>query len=1160
LAHQIAKDYTAEESSHALTLMKKASGRIIYSPSDLVRYVASPFASWMDRYYLENPKAVTPDEETEDQKLIARTGDEHERTILEEFKASGAGVAEIPKDYAATACSETLSAIKRRAPIIYQAALENDRFAGFADFLLLDASDRYQLWDTKLARSPKPYYAIQLCCYSEMFAATTGEDMPKKFGVILGTKEKVEFRVEDFIHYYRQVKARFLEMQDGFTGNLADCPEPLPGANHGRWTSHAEEFFDDNDHLVRVAGITVGQIKKLKGAGISTMAALAAASGAQIPKLAVESLEKLVAQARLQCATREDRAKASNAPARYEILSQVGTNGEPVGLAALPTAHPADIFFDMEGYPLAAGGLEYLFGAISVAPKTGSLDFHDWWAHDREQEKLAFEGFIDWAHKRWKENRGMHIYHYASYEVNAVSRLSTRHDTRQDEVDDLLRANVFVDLHKTVRHGLRIGEDGYSLKSIEHLYRPKRSTGVSTAIDSIVQYAHWLGSMQSPDWKESAILKGIRDYNEDDCKSTLELSRWLRKIAAEHGISFAQPATSGTSSELSAKELPPAVIARQEAVANLRRQTDALSGSLADLVDFHRREEKPMWWRMFDRAEATSEELRDDSGCIQGVEAVGTPTTEKHSLIQAYRFDPSQECKLAADGRTTVMFAHNIEAKFTPTALDTDEGTLQLKIGKKSLNEKLGGSFPQRGSLIPYEFVPAAAIQAALTDVAVKHLSKELHAPISALLSRSAPVTILQDRGEGTIDAAIRVASSMAGGCLVVQGPPGTGKTYTAAEVITALLATGKKVGVASNSHKAIVNLLISCGDAAKKSGATLRGIKVGGEAEGPLFSDNPSLHHVESNKDARAAYAGGVVGGTAWLFTLPEWEGVLDFLFIDEAGQVSLANAIAMARSAGNIVLLGDQMQLEQPIQGTHPGDAGLSSLQYALKDLNASKPDSPVFHAVVPKDYGLFLGESRRMHPSVCRFISEIVYEGRLGSHPDCIKQQIIVPPKMAHLVTKDSGVLFISVEHDGNIQQSDEEVEQVQAIYEEMLGRPYTASDGTTRPLALEDFLFIAPYNAQVRALQAALPDGARVGSVDKFQGQEAPVCILSLCSSYGEYGSRGLAFILDRNRINVAISRAQCLAVVVADPRIARADASSIGEMMLLNLFCKLAGSR
>ena len=1137
--------------------MKKESGKIIYSPSDLIRYAASPFASWMDRYYLENPTAITPDQETEDQKLVAQTGDKHEHTILEEFKSSGSKIAGIKRDDISTALSETLIAIKARTPIIYQAALKMDQFAGFADFLILETSkNQYEIWDTKLARAPKPYYAIQLCCYSEMFAVTSGEKMPERFGLILGTKERVEFRVEDFIHYYRHIKTDFLSMQDGFTGDMKDCPEPLPGADHGRWTSRAEKFFDDTDHLVRVAGITVGQIKKLKGAGVATMADLAKVTGKSIPKLASDSLEKLVAQARLQCQTRNKRIKDPNAIAEYEVLSQMGDNGELVGLAALPPENPGDVFFDMEGYPLFLGGLEYLFGVCSVNPKTGALEFNDWWAHNRDEEKIAFEGFVDWVFKRWKENPGMHIYHYASYEVNAVRRLSTRHDTRQDEVDDLLRNEVLVDLYQTVRHGLRIGEKSYSIKEVEHLYRPKRSTDVATAVDSIVQYAHWMESGQPGQWKGSTILKGIRDYNEDDCKSTAELLHWLRKIAAENKIpvSRAVSARGAVMPTETPKELPPEVVARLEAIKKLRDRKDNFSIVLADILDFHRREQKPMWWRMFDRAKATSEELHDDSGCIQGVGAVGSPTTEKLSLLQTYKFDPAQECKLSADGKNPVMFTHNTEGKFILAALDLSSGTLQLKMSKKTLLEKFGGSFPQRGSLIPYEHVPTASIQAALVGVADKHLAGNLHSPIAALFGRTAPAKTLQDGGETTIAAAVRVTNSMPDGCLVVQGPPGTGKTYTAAQVITALLAAGKKVGVASNSHKAIVNLLLDCG---KATNGSLQGIKVGGEDEGPLFSDNPGLKHLEGNKEALGAYTGGIVGGTAWLFSLPEWEGILDFLFIDEAGQVSLANAVAMARSAKNLVLLGDQMQLEQPIQGTHPGDAGLSSLQYALKDLKSSQLDSPVFHSVVPSDYGLFLGETRRMHPAVCLFISESIYEGRLGSHADCAKQKIAISSKKDSFVGKENGVVFSGVEHDGNIQQSDEEVERVKAVYKELLGRPYTASDDTTKPLVLEDFLFIAPYNAQVRALQAALPAGARVGSVDKFQGQEAPVCILSLCSSYGEYGSRGLAFILDRNRINVAISRAKCLAVVVADPRIASAAAGSLDEMMLINLFCKIA---
>lgn len=584
--------------------MNRHSGKIIYSPSDLVRYANSPFASWMDRYYLENHNAVTPDQETEDQKLIARTGDEHERAVLEEFKLSVAELVEISKDDTVAAHLETISAIKARAPIIYQAALQDEQFAGFADFLILDEAGQYQVWDTKLARSPKPHYAIQLCCYSEMFAAAAGEQMPEIFGLILGAKNRVEFRVEDFIHYYRRVRENFLSMQEGFTGNIADRPEPLPMADHGRWTSYADKFFDDSDHLVKVAGITVGQIKKLKSAGIATMAELGVASGRSVPKLASDSLEKLAAQARLQCQTRANRLITPDAPAQYEVLAQVGANGEPVGLAALPPDHPADVFFDMEGYPLVPGGLEYLFGAFSRNTQTGALEFRDWWAHDRDEEKRAFEGFIDWVFERWKQNPGMHIYHYAAYEVSAVRRLSTRHDTRQDEVDDLLRNEVFVDLYQTVRHGLRIGEDSYSIKAVEDLYRPRRSTEVATAVDSIVQYAHWIETRQPNTWEGSAILKGIRDYNEDDCKSTAELLQWLRKVARESSISMMRPtqppAAAVTPSVSAPKVLPPQVVTRLATIGTLRERGDSFSIVLADLLDFHRREEKPMWWRMFD--------------------------------------------------------------------------------------------------------------------------------------------------------------------------------------------------------------------------------------------------------------------------------------------------------------------------------------------------------------------------------------------------------------------------------------------------------------------------------------------------------------------------------------------------------------------------------
>lgn len=1129
-------------------MFKNASGELVFSPSDLIRYLSSPFASWMDRYHLECPGELTPDPTSAEVKLVQDSGNAHEAAVLKGFLEDGVDVIEIEGDCFHSAHAATAAAFGARRQLVYQAALKMERFQGYADFIeLCPKRGSYVAWDTKLAHSPKPYYAVQLCAYSEMIAELMG-DLPERFGVILGTGERVEFRLEEFIHYYRRVKANMLAMHDAFTGCIKDRPEPLPRADHGRWGSHAESYFEKTDHLVRVAGITGGQIKKLTRAGINTMTALAEAGERRVPKLNQGTLEKLSAQARLQCATLDARVKTPGCEPVYEVLPPVLANGRPNGLSRLPAPHPADVFFDMEGYPLVPGGLEYLFGLVTREEPGESYTFREWWAHDRQQEKAALEGFVDYVYARWRENPGMRVYHYAPYEVSAIRRLSTRHDTRQDEVDAMLRAEVFVDLYQTVRQGLIIGEDGYSIKQVEYLYRPGRDNDVATAMESIVQYAAWIASGEPHDPHANGTLKGIRDYNEDDCISTAQLRDWLLEVAEKHGLLT----TPAAEPDEAPKEREPNtdVLMRAEMATALRQQ-GGVCEVLGDVLDYHRREDKPIWWRLFDRAEASEEELRDDAGCVAGVQAVGTREPEKRSFKQLYAFDPAQECKLS--GRERVYFSHNLDVKLEIIEFDTAKGELVLKAGQKTL-DSLGGEFPRAGSLLVDEVVPAGSIVKALCEVCNAHLNGEsLPASVSALLERTPPAVPLRLPGETEVDAAKRVTAAMDGGCFVIQGPPGTGKTYTASRAIANLLISGKRVGITSNSHKAILNLMSACGGALAEQGEELRGVKAGGKDDEEIYERFSEMQYVKDNSDAHGRYEGGVVGGTAWLFTRPEWEGDLDYLFIDEAGQVPLANAVAMARCAKNLVLLGDQMQLEQPVQGTHPGDAGMSVLQYALKDEVASRPDAPVYYPVIPEDKGLFLGTSRRMHPGVCNFISDSIYEGRLAAHGDCA-QQLVALNGAVHVRT-EAGIQFSAVEHDGNVQRADEEVERVVQVFQELLGRPFTDRDGTTRPLALEDFLFIAPYNAQVRALTDALPEGARVGSVDRFQGQEAPVCVLSLCSSAGEYGSRGLAFILDKNRLNVAISRAKCLAVVVADPRIADTLPASIEEMKLLNLFCK-----
>lgn len=293
---------------------------------------------------------------------------------------------------------------------------------------------------------------------------------------------------------------------------------------------------------------------------------------------------------------------------------------------------------------------------------------------------------------------------------------------------------------------------------------------------------------------------------------------------------------------------------------------------------------------------------------------------------------------------------------------------------------------------------------------------------------------------------------------------------------------------------------------------------------------------------------AGCVIGTTAWGFSRNEMENAFDYLFIDEAGQVSVANLIAMSKATRNIILMGDQMQLGQPSQGSHPEDSGLSTLDYLL-------------HATptIPDFMGVFLGTTYRMHSAVNQFISEAIYEGKLEAVLENDHQCIGIPSGYQGQLNKEAGIIAIPVMHEGNTQASDEEVEQIVALAKELLGRIFSAKDGKQRPISWEDILFVAPYNHQVNKLKAVLGEQAKVGSVDKFQGQEAPIVFLSMCASSANESSRGMNFLFDKNRINVAISRAQCMAIVIYSPALLETVPTNIEQIAMMNIFCQLVES-
>ncbi len=1104
--------------------MLRTEARLVYSPSDLISFLINPQISWLDRYNLERPGEIIPDAGTEEQQLIRDVGDEHEQRYLAALKVSGR-VVEIDRE-SGSPWHRTLTAMREGTEVIYQGRLEWGEFAGWSDFLyrVPEPSDlgswSYEVWDTKLARSMKPYYVIQLCCYAEMLESMQGH-RPEDAGIILGSNERVPVRVSDYWFYYQAVKRDFLRAQATFDEKVV--PHFSGMGEYGRWQLHVDAILDARDDVSVVANIRSTQIKKLQEAGIGTVAALSAAAGAE--GIGADTFSRLNKQAKLQISSRGQERPA------YEVLT-ADPERPRQGFGLLPPQSPYDVYFDIEGYPLIEGGLEYLLGASHH--ENGSGLFESWWAHDRAGERASFERFVNWIHQRWQVDRSMHVYHYASYEVTALKRLMCRYASCEEQIDELLKNGVFVDLYKVVRQGMIVGEPKYSLKNIEHLYRPHRDGGVATAGDSIVYYHRWLADRDGDDHLSSTTLKLIWDYNRADCESTWQFADWLRGAQAEACIPYcpkeAPKETGGTTTARGA--FAQRLLANPPADPEARRVHELLAHTL----EFHRRENKALWWFVFDRAEMTEQELIEDRECLGGLRRTESPAqTVKKSTVCEYTF-PEQESKIRAGDLCYID--QTVSQKATVEKVDYELNLVWLKRGIKS------GDLPSSANLIPNDYVDTGVIDESIEVTVLRYAENgQLPSALSDYLYKRAPRVEWQSGDllvpeTADLDSQLfRLALAMHESTLCIQGPPGSGKTCRGAHLIAQLIKSGKRVAISSNGHNAICLLLNETVKIAGANGFSITAIKVGGEEDAVCA---PAVWVADS---ARLDCGGlpQLLGGTAWCLSRPELQGCFDYLFVDEASQMSLAKLIGMARCAKNIVLLGDQMQLPQPIRGAHPGESGQSVMDYYLAG-----------HATIPENLGVFLPTTWRMRPEICSFISDAFYDGRLKAAEDTSSRSL-VPTGGQKLLHKSAGLAYVPVVHSGNSCESDEEVAAVLAVVAELLGHTLKTPQGE-RQVSFEDILVLAPFNLQVRGLQKALGE-VRIGTVDKFQGEQAPIVIVSMTSSTGDESARGLDFLFDRNRLNVALSRAQVLGIIVASPELERARGSNLEQMKAVNIYCR-----
>ena len=1084
---------------------------------------------------------------------LRKRGEEHERRYINELREQGLSVEDLtrfkdPKADHAAMVARTLEAMCQGFDVIVQAPLGNDTWFGYADVLRKvpgksNLGDyHYEAHDTKLARETRGGAILQLCIYTELLGEMQGFT-PGRFLVVTPV-DRHEYRFAEVAAYYRLVRAKLLEVA-GFSPRQTSVsrgqielpgfslgqeqttyPDPVEHCSVCRWWQVCDTQRRKDDHIQFVANLGRNHKREFASFGVSTLTGLAewtAPDGLKPSHGSRETLMKLQDQASLQLKQRQTKEPQVKL---LPIEPHVAEDGTPLpfrGLKRLPETSPGDLYLDFEGDPFGRnvlggasgeGSREYLTG-LGWIDAAGAFQYRSWWAVNDDEEKSAFEALMDEIARVIEAHPAAHVYHYAPYEPSAIKRLSGRYASRTQQLDELLRGGRFVDLYAVTRESLRAGVESYSIKEMEQYYGFTRDIDLRQAgrERQAIEVA-----LESGD--PGAITTGVRaaveGYNRDDVRSTWQLHRWLeakRDEAQAQWGEFPRP-------QVSDGEAPEKIAEREQRVQELRgRLLDGVpvdrSAHSADqdarylmayLLDWHRREKKSEWWDFFRMADLEEGDLLDERKALAGLEFVdslGPVISEKtgkpgKTVRDRYRF-PYQECDIKAEDDLYLS-----DAKRWATVVSIDRQTRSMVV--QPLVKRAG---LRPSSCFAFKNILPTKIEDALYELGTAMVEERPSRLPMRLLRAEPPPT--------------RDVLQLQEAVLAIQGPPGTGKTYSGGVMICDLVAAGKSVGVTANSHPAICNLL-----KAVRKESVRRGMAV------PIKHIDQEVDEEFNDEDA------AVIGGTAWYWTREDTSRV-DVLFVDEAGQMSLANTLACTVATGAIVLLGDPQQLDQPTKGVHPDGVGGSALEHFLAG-----------HKTMPKERGEFLEKTRRLVPSICDFTSECFYEDRLKPL-EGLERQVLqgVPPFTG------AGLRIVHVDHDGNRNASDEEVAEVVRIVTELLapGSEWVTEEGKVKPITLDDILIVAPYNAQVSRLTDALPAGARVGTVDKFQGQEAPVVIYSMATSRPEDAPRGLGFLYSLNRFNVATSRARCMCILVANPRLFEPDCQTPRQMELANAMCR-----
>jgi predicted RecB family nuclease len=1000
----------------------------------------------------------------------------------------------------------------------------------------------YEVYDCKLSRETKAATILQLSLYSDLLAKVQGV-MPRLMHVVSpsGLFTPESFLVAEYAAYYRLVRKQLEQAVHDGPALEAAMGEPNQHCDVCRWWKKCDAEWRSADHLSLVAGISRLQRAQLGIWDVTTMARLAQLPVPlqQRPEYgAKESYVRVREQARMQVAGRETRL----------LLHEVF---DDVGLAQLPEPSPGDMFFDFEkDYFVGNEGMEYLFGFLRRG-EDGRLVYECRWAFRAEEEKAAFEWFVGRMMETWAKYPSMHLYHFTAHEPAALKHMMGRYATREDEVDRILRGQLLVDLHRVLKQSVRASVEEYSLKTIEQFYEFVRETPLAEARQSrrLIEHSLELGRVDAID---DDSRKTIAGYNRDDCASTEALRGWLEKLRVERiaegrEITRPQAEESAPSEELDERQKKTAALTA-ELVKNVpvdpqeRNQEESARWLLANLLDWHRRERKTEWWEKFRLEALSDEDLLYETRALSGLVFGQRLSFVKGIATDQYSFEP-QETKI--DPGDKVRF--RVENLGTVVDIDLERCLVCIKKMKKTAEVHPTSIYLDSGFDIK-------CFQESMHRLAERILQDGIDAPGQYrcgrdLLLRNRPRLLAEERsllmheGADSVAAAKKLVLQLDSSVLAIQGPPGSGKTFIGAHLVCELIRNGKKVGITGPSHKVIRNLLNAVLlRATEENLTTLRCIQKVSELSKIAC---PGIREVTAAAEAISALQDGtanVIGGTAWLWTPATSADAIDVLVVDEAGQMSLANVLTASQAAKSLVLLGDPQQLDQPLKGGHPDGAAVSALEHLL----------PAGAKTIPREQGLFLEHTWRLHPEICKFTSEAFYESRLQSRKGLERQRID-----GHRYFNGAGPWFVGIKHEGNQNASREEVDVVEALVRDLLSTGVEWFDvklGRRAPLTESDILVIAPYNVQVSTLARRLP-GVRVGTVDKFQGQEAAVVIYSLTTSSPEDAPRGMEFLYSLNRLNVATSRGRALCIVVGSPQLLEPQCRTPRQMQLANALCR-----